>query len=475
METFAATQMLDTGEFHSWMLQNKYEPITPFGMLLQYLSVPSSSPVFSNMTGVVGSERLDLPAEFTAETVNGYLLTTHLFIIITGLFLKDRLSISFIAENILSGIRTISKALQKVLNFQWAILTAALIYHCVYVCNYSMDGNDFIHLSVHEWAKNPEKYRHQIMARTQGEFLLFETFVTYGLTYALAKFDSMYDSYFRISILAQYLINDITSVIDFYCLSHYVIYYKSGDALVIAMFMAVNMLIGQLLNIRSADLQRVTFSKSMLRNFCTTILDFHMISAYISNSPSYPVIRYIIYLFWFLFLVSAMLVSFGAMLTWFVVSAGFILPDSLQRRSVVSGLNVSNGEVNQLQVLSQPFNNILVSEDTSNPPPPSNSKEDIMDLKRQIRKGVVAEAKEYDASLEAAIGVTGKGSSDMGARNIYIEFCAVCKHENRSIILLPCKCLCMCDECRSQMASYGYDKCPTCNQIATSYLKINRP
>jgi hypothetical protein len=53
--------------------------------------------------------------------------------------------------------------------------------------------------------------------------------------------------------------------------------------------------------------------------------------------------------------------------------------------------------------------------------------------------------------------------------------CVVCASEPRNIVLRPCMCLVLCDECRSQLALRGSSICPTCRRKVVGYSKIYEP
>lgn len=53
--------------------------------------------------------------------------------------------------------------------------------------------------------------------------------------------------------------------------------------------------------------------------------------------------------------------------------------------------------------------------------------------------------------------------------------CVACQTEARSIVLIPCGCLCLCNECRENMASRRYEVCPCCRTRISGYSKIFEP
>lgn len=51
--------------------------------------------------------------------------------------------------------------------------------------------------------------------------------------------------------------------------------------------------------------------------------------------------------------------------------------------------------------------------------------------------------------------------------------CVICKTNTRNIVLWPCRCLAICDECRFAMGSRGFKKCCCCNTEIEAYSKLN--
>lgn len=51
--------------------------------------------------------------------------------------------------------------------------------------------------------------------------------------------------------------------------------------------------------------------------------------------------------------------------------------------------------------------------------------------------------------------------------------CVVCLQEVRNIVFWPCKCLAICDECRSALGSRGFGTCVACKSNVEGYTKLN--
>jgi hypothetical protein len=50
--------------------------------------------------------------------------------------------------------------------------------------------------------------------------------------------------------------------------------------------------------------------------------------------------------------------------------------------------------------------------------------------------------------------------------------CVCCQSEVRSIVLFPCGCLCLCDECRGMMSVRKYLNCPCCRRLIEGFSRF---
>jgi hypothetical protein len=65
-----------------------------------------------------------------------------------------------------------------------------------------------------------------------------------------------------------------------------------------------------------------------------------------------------------------------------------------------------------------------------------------------------------------------EGASGMGEGG---PQCVVCQSAPRVIILWPCRCLSLCDDCRVQLAMKNFDSCPCCRHSVGSYSRVFVP
>ncbi|KAI1822247.1 hypothetical protein F4861DRAFT_532345 [Xylaria intraflava] len=65
------------------------------------------------------------------------------------------------------------------------------------------------------------------------------------------------------------------------------------------------------------------------------------------------------------------------------------------------------------------------------------------------------------------------GDDDKGAEAG--PLCVVCQIAPRKIIVWPCRCLSLCDECRVSLAMNNFDKCVCCRRVVISYSRIYVP
>jgi hypothetical protein len=65
-----------------------------------------------------------------------------------------------------------------------------------------------------------------------------------------------------------------------------------------------------------------------------------------------------------------------------------------------------------------------------------------------------------------------RGASGMGETG---PQCVVCQSSPRSIIVWPCRCLSLCDDCRVTLAMNNFDKCVCCRRDVASFSRVFVP
>lgn len=78
-----------------------------------------------------------------------------------------------------------------------------------------------------------------------------------------------------------------------------------------------------------------------------------------------------------------------------------------------------------------------------------------------------AESSTLDASSDGQTWETG--ASGLGQDG---PQCVVCQSSPRSIIAWPCRCLCVCEECRVSLAMNNFGSCVTCRQEVVGFMRL---
>ncbi|KAG4305590.1 hypothetical protein PORY_001146 [Pneumocystis oryctolagi] len=55
---------------------------------------------------------------------------------------------------------------------------------------------------------------------------------------------------------------------------------------------------------------------------------------------------------------------------------------------------------------------------------------------------------------------------------VQVRTCVICCSSIRNIVLWPCRCLALCDDCRKTLAMRNFKECPCCRQLVISYSRI---
>ena len=77
-----------------------------------------------------------------------------------------------------------------------------------------------------------------------------------------------------------------------------------------------------------------------------------------------------------------------------------------------------------------------------------------------------------DAAAKSTAGTWDSGAEGMGAEG---PQCVVCQISPRTVLVWPCGCLSLCDECRVGLASKNYTTCVCCRTNVTSYSRLFVP
>ncbi|POR37410.1 Protein ASI3 [Tolypocladium paradoxum] len=75
----------------------------------------------------------------------------------------------------------------------------------------------------------------------------------------------------------------------------------------------------------------------------------------------------------------------------------------------------------------------------------------------------------------AVLPIAGPGSVDASAGGGESPPCVVCQSSSRTIIVWPCRCLSLCDDCRVSLAMNNFDKCVCCRRDVMSFSRIFVP
>ena len=96
------------------------------------------------------------------------------------------------------------------------------------------------------------------------------------------------------------------------------------------------------------------------------------------------------------------------------------------------------------------------------------------DEEARILEHLIISKREYYGSLgpSAQSQAWAKGALGLGEGG---PKCVVCQTSPRIIIVFPCKCLSLCDDCRVSLAMNNFDKCVCCRREVTSFSRIFVP
>lgn len=93
----------------------------------------------------------------------------------------------------------------------------------------------------------------------------------------------------------------------------------------------------------------------------------------------------------------------------------------------------------------------------------------VLDMKHEMKK-----THDYYSTLNPLLdSAQDIESSECEEEEDFTTDCVICTVNKRAIILWPCKCLAMCEDCRVSLAVKKFDHCPCCRTKIKGYSKIN--
>ncbi|CBF86861.1 putative ubiquitin-protein ligase (Asi3) [Aspergillus nidulans FGSC A4] len=121
-------------------------------------------------------------------------------------------------------------------------------------------------------------------------------------------------------------------------------------------------------------------------------------------------------------------------------------------------------ERQRAQVLLGPHRSRLAagSRDGNQKPSAQEESEILEKLILDKRSATLASAANTEQTWET--GASGLGSSGPP--------CVVCQTNSRSIIVWPCRCLCICEDCRVSLAMNNFGSCVTCRQEVGGFVRL---
>lgn len=100
-----------------------------------------------------------------------------------------------------------------------------------------------------------------------------------------------------------------------------------------------------------------------------------------------------------------------------------------------------------------------------------------MDEEAQLLEQILLERRAATAPADEAIAADGTSTWATGAAGMGPDGpqCVVCQSSPRTIIVWPCRCLSLCDDCRVSLAMNNFDKCVCCRREVISFSRIYVP
>ena len=92
--------------------------------------------------------------------------------------------------------------------------------------------------------------------------------------------------------------------------------------------------------------------------------------------------------------------------------------------------------------------------------------ESLLISRRRERAGLGSRVAEGSASTSNFRGQAENAGTSSG------PLCVVCQSQGRTIITWPCRCLCVCEDCRVSLALNNFDKCVTCRREVDGFVRL---
>jgi len=88
------------------------------------------------------------------------------------------------------------------------------------------------------------------------------------------------------------------------------------------------------------------------------------------------------------------------------------------------------------------------------------------------RRSAAPEKDDQSAGWAKNSGSWATGAAGLGPDG---PQCVVCQSTPRTIIVWPCRCLSLCDDCRVSLAMNNFEKCVCCRREVVSFSRIYVP
>ncbi|OHF01418.1 hypothetical protein CORC01_03174 [Colletotrichum orchidophilum] len=91
---------------------------------------------------------------------------------------------------------------------------------------------------------------------------------------------------------------------------------------------------------------------------------------------------------------------------------------------------------------------------------------------QRLEQLLLSRRSEFSSSVDRGASTWAEGAAGLGPEG---PQCVVCQSSPRTIIVWPCRCLSLCDDCRVSLAMNNFDKCVCCRREVISFSRIYVP